>query len=137
LNFAPQLLQPNPDANQNNMRYSTYGGPQSPQFAPPSRPPFGHSQRSRSSASLTTPADYAPGLNVNGNGAAHYQQQQQQQQQQSFGFNDGGRPMSGISTFTNGQRPNKSLIDEVVPRDSDFLAYRYPSTEQTLDITRR
>lgn len=129
--FAPQQLQlqqQQPQMQQQTngdlMRYSTYGGASPSQFMPPSRPPFGHSQRSRSSASLTTP-DFAPGMN----GAAHYSQ--------PFGYNDGGRPMSGISTFTNGTRPNKSLIDEVVPRDNDFLAYRYPSTEQTLDISRR
>jgi hypothetical protein len=115
--FAPQHTSGDP------MRYSTYGAPPS-QYLPPARPPFGSSQRSRSSASLTTP-DYAPGINA----AANYSQ--------PFGFSDGGRPMSGISTFTNGQRPNKSLIDEVVPRDSDFLAYRYPSTGQTLDPNRR
>lgn len=124
--FAPQQQQQQYQQQTNGdlMRYSTYGGASPSQFLPPSRPPFGHSQRSRSSASLTTP-DYAPGMN----GAPHYSQ--------PFGYNDGGRPMSGISTFTNGTRPNKSLIDEVVPRDNDFLAYRYPSTEQTLDISRR
>lgn len=126
-NFAPQMqqqqqqhqYQPNGD-----MRYSTIQGSPSPLMAPV-RPPFGHSGRSRSSASLTNP-DFAPGMN----GTSHLSQP-------SFGFTEGGRPMSGVSTFTVGGRPPKQLIDEVVQRDQDFLAYRYPSAEQTLDISRR
>ena len=119
-------LAPQP-ANGDTMRYSTYAGPVSSQFLPPSRAPFSHSQKSRSSASLTVP-DFAPGM-MNSAATTPYSQ--------PFGFNDSGRPISGASTFVNGQRPNKLLIDEVVPRDNEFVAYRYPSTEQTLDITRR
>lgn len=112
---TPQQL--NGDA----LRYSTYSPMPSGQLTPtPNRPPFGHTQRSRSSASLSTP-EYMNGM----------------ASPQTFGFGENGRPMSGVSTFTNGQRPNKSIIDEVVPRDPEFLAYRYPSTEQTLNISRR
>lgn len=92
-------------------------------LAPPSRPAFGHSQRSQSSVSLNTP-EYAAGTHLG-------------QPQQQLGYNDRARPMSGYSTFTNGQRPNKALIDQVVPRDNDFLAYRYPSVEQPSDVSRR
>jgi hypothetical protein len=116
LHLHPQQL--NGDA----LRYSTYSPSPSGQMTPvPSRPPFGHTQRSRSSASLSTP-EYVNGMVP---------------QSQPFGFGDNGRPMSGVSAFSNGQRPNKTLIDEVVPRDNEFLAYRYPSTEQTLNISRR
>ena len=115
LPFAPQQLN------------GGFEGYEPAPLAPPSRPAFGHEQRSRSSVSLNTP-EYA---------AMHMSQQQQQQQQQQLGVNNRARPMSSYSTYTNGQRPNKALIDEVVPRDNDFLAYRYPSVEQPLDISRR
>ncbi|KAG8759263.1 hypothetical protein FRC14_006339 [Serendipita sp. 396] len=112
--FAPQQLDGG---------FAQYGRSPSGPLAPPIRPGLGHNGRSRSSASLSTP-DYT------GNGM-------QGLSSPSFGYTEGGRPMSGYSTFTNGQRPNKALIDEVVPRDNDFLAYRYPSTEQSLDVSRR
>ncbi|KAG8833984.1 hypothetical protein FRC17_009766 [Serendipita sp. 399] len=112
LPFAPQQL---------NGDFASYGGSQSGPLAPP--PQFGHNGRSRSSVSLATP-EYV-GNNMQGLSAP------------SFGYTEGGRPMSGYSTFTNGQRPNKALIDEIIPRDNDFLAYRYPSTEQPLDLSRR
>lgn len=122
-NFAPQL-QPNGE-----MRYSAIHASPSPPLMAPTRLPFGHSQRSRSSASLSAP-DFAPGMNGGMNGTSHHPSQQ------PFGFTEGGRPMSGASTFTTGTRINKQMIDEVVPRDSDFLAYRYPSADQPLDVSR-
>jgi hypothetical protein len=118
--FAPQMQQMN-----GNIRYSTIQGTPS---SPLTRPQFEHSQRSRSSASLSTP-DFVPGMNSGMNGGPHLSQ--------PFGFTEGGRPMSGLSTYTLGQRSNKPLIDEVVQREPDFLAYRYPSAEQNLDISRR
>lgn len=124
-NFAPQMQQMNGD-----VRYSTIqGSPSSPLMAPPTHPQIGHSQRSRSSASLSTP-DFAPGMNGGMNGGSLLSQQ-------PFAFTEGARPMSGYSTFSMGQRSNKLLIDEVVQREPDFLAYRYPSAEQSLDISRR
>ncbi|PVF99414.1 hypothetical protein CPB86DRAFT_825101 [Serendipita vermifera] len=98
--------------------------PTSPPLSPPARPPFGHSQRSKSSASLTTP-DFAPGLNAT---PFH---------SQPYGFNDSGRPMSGVSTFSAGQRINKPLINEAITRDHEYMPYQYPSAEQMMDVSRR
>jgi hypothetical protein len=97
--------------------------PTSP-LSSPARPPFGHGQRSKSSASLTTP-DFAPGLNAT---PFH---------SQPFGFSESGRPMSGVSTFSAGQRINKPLINEAIPRDHDYNPYQYPSPEQMMDVSRR